>query len=363
MNPENVAVQEQNLEHGKEFAKVEDAKHPLNRKPTEDFVYMKETHEALEIAFETNRNIILYGPGGYAKSEFTLAFLTEKNIDPFIITMGTGMTTDRLFGGMDIAKFNATGKIEYLVENSFMNHEYVIFEELFDAPDFILEQLKDILSRGVFVNGNQRFEIKTKVIFCCTNHDRESFAKNTSLRALMERFPLEHKVIWKDHTRITYQNLLTHKLGIEDPMLPYIFETYTKAGVQISPRIALVAADIFAQKGPSALNYIAEFSKKPDVLKEAITKFKSFEECNKLIQQLADMDKKKKDMGTLDTLDKIKEAKAIAVDMKKLSLKLNNIKADDSLIKMKTDAYNTYNKLADDINKELDILINLGSPA
>jgi hypothetical protein len=37
-------------------------------------------------------------------------------------------------------------EFEYLVENSFMNHEYVVFEEMMDAPDFILEQLKDILS-------------------------------------------------------------------------------------------------------------------------------------------------------------------------------------------------------------------------
>ena len=75
---------------------------------------------------------------GHGKSEITLDFLKAKGINPYIITMGTGMTTDRLFGGLDIPTFEKTGKIEYLVENSFMNHEYVIFEEMFDAPDFIL---------------------------------------------------------------------------------------------------------------------------------------------------------------------------------------------------------------------------------
>jgi hypothetical protein len=51
-----------------------------------------------------------------------------------------------LFGGLDINKFHDEGVLEYLLDNSFMNHEYVVFEEMMDAPDFILEQLKDILS-------------------------------------------------------------------------------------------------------------------------------------------------------------------------------------------------------------------------
>jgi hypothetical protein len=60
--------------------------------------------------------------------------------------MGAGMNADRLFGGLDINKFHDEGVLEYLLDNSFMNHEYVVFEEMMDAPDFILEQLKDILS-------------------------------------------------------------------------------------------------------------------------------------------------------------------------------------------------------------------------
>jgi hypothetical protein len=56
--------------------------------------------------------------------------------------MGTGMTTDRLFCGLDIPKYHNDGKLD-LVENSFMNHEYVVFEKLMDSPDFILEQLKE----------------------------------------------------------------------------------------------------------------------------------------------------------------------------------------------------------------------------
>ena len=193
---------------------------------TQKFVFMDKTINILNVGLSTNKNVVLYGPGGHGKSEITLDFLKSRGINPYIITMGTGMTTDRLFGGLDIPTFEKTGKIEYLVDNSFMNHEYVIFEELFDAPDFILEQLKDILSSGTFRNGTQIYDIKTKFIVCCTNRTRDEFSKNMSLKALMERFPLELNVIWDNYTEITYNKLLESKFGEGevDPVIPYLLQ-------------------------------------------------------------------------------------------------------------------------------------------
>ena len=69
--------------------------------------------------------------------------------------MGNGATIDALLGGFNVKAFQETGKMEYLLEESFLNHEYVILEELFDAPDYVLEELKDILSSGRVRNGNQ----------------------------------------------------------------------------------------------------------------------------------------------------------------------------------------------------------------
>lgn len=214
---------------------------------------------------------------GHGKSEITLDFLKAKGIEPFIQTMGTGMTTDRLFGGLDIPTFETTGKIEYLVHNSFMNHEYVIFEELFDAPDFILEQLKDILSSGVFRNGTQIFPINTKFIICCTNRTRDEFSKNMSLKALMERFPLELNVIWDNYTEISYNKLLESKFGEGevDPVIPYLLQEYAKNGIVISPRVAVTAYQVYDECGPESLSFIAEFAKKPSLISEAIKKFES----------------------------------------------------------------------------------------
>ncbi len=95
--------------------------------------------------------------------------------------------------------FNKTGEIQYLVENSFMNHEYVIFEEAFDAPVYVLTILKDILTSRELRNGHQVFPIKTKMIVICTNHSRSVIADDLSIKALMERFPLELEVKWQSY--------------------------------------------------------------------------------------------------------------------------------------------------------------------
>jgi len=252
-------------------------KNAVKNPVAEKFVFMDKTVSILNVGFSTAKNVILYGPGGHGKSEITLDFLKAKGIDPFIQTMGTGMTTDRLFGGLNIPTFETTGKIEYLVENSFMNHEYVIFEELFDAPDFILEQLKDILSSGVFRNGTQIFPIETKFIICCTNRTRDEFSKNMSLKALMERFPLELNVIWDNYTEISYNKLLESKFGVDnvDPVIPYLLQEYAKNGITISPRVAVTAYQVYDECGPESLSFIAEFAKKPSLIAEAIKKFES----------------------------------------------------------------------------------------
>lgn len=259
----------------------------------EKYVFMDSTIKALDIAYDTAKNLILFGKGGHGKSEITEDFLRLKGHIPYVITMGSGMNLDRLFGGFDLARFNEEGVVHYLVENSFMAHEIVIFEELFDAPDFILEQLKDILSSGIFRMGDQMYEIKTKLIICCTNKKREDFAKDDSLRALMERFPLEHEVKWNAYTRMNYDKLFEKRFGVTNNLLSFILEEFAKGGgnsskkVQISPRIALTAYEIVARCGDTdCLEYIAEFRSNKNLLKDALKKFKSIGELMKIKEEI-----------------------------------------------------------------------------
>ncbi len=299
---------------------------------TNSFVFMEKTSKILEIGFSTNKNLVLYGPGGHGKSEITAAFFADRGIDPYVITMGTGMTTDRMFGGLDIPTFNATGKIEYLVENSFMNHEYVVFEEMFDAPDFILEQLKDILSSGVFRNGTQVFPIKTKFIVCCTNRTREEFSKNMSLKALMERFPLELNVIWDNYTDITYNKLLEERFGEGnvDPIIPFILQEYAKAGIVISPRVAITAYAIFQEHGPESLGFIAEFAKKPSIIANSLKSFEAQAKMREAAQKMVDFCSLL-DLNALSNSEELGSFTTTLDEYKALVIEFKNLKISDDL--------------------------------
>ena len=324
----------------------------------DQFVFIDKTEKVLELSLMTNKNVILHGKGGFGKSEYTMAFLEDKGINPYVITMGSGMTTDRLFGGVDLMLFNETGKIEYLVENSFMNYEYVIFEELFDAPDFILEQLKDILSSGVFRNGGQVFPIKTKNIICCTNKTREEFAKNLSLRALLERFPLELEVKWENYNRITYDTLFEAKFGKgnTNPLLSYILEEFARKGTTISPRIALTAFQILDVYGIEGLEFIAEFKAKNDVLKDALLKFKSIAEVNEKVNNIKIL--KNSFVEGLKTVSSEEDKKALTSTLDKFSktvTELSKLKLDDSMAVSTAKQIEEFKKELASMRKQLNV--------
>ena len=326
----------------------------------DSFVFMDKTAKVLEIGFETGKNIILHGPGGYGKSEITEAFFAEKGIQPYVITMGTGMTTDRMFGGLDIPTFNNTGKIEYLIENSFMNHEYVVFEEMFDAPDFILEQLKDILSSGIFSNGTQAFLIKTKFIVCCTNRTRDEFSKNMSLKALMERFPLELNVIWDNHTDISYNKLLEERFGKGnvDPVIPFILQEYAKNSIVISPRVAITAYSVFEKCGPEALGYIAEFAKKPKLVSEGLKKFEAQAKLRALGSLMQDVyvEMNTNLLSTSEELTMFNETFVQYTDMLK---ELKSLKVSDDLISTHNKIYTEHEGRHKDLGKKLMIATSM----
>jgi MoxR-like ATPase len=323
---------------------------------TEKFVFMDKTVNILNVGFSTCKNVILYGPGGHGKSEIALDFLQSRGIQPYIITMGTGMTTDRLFGGLDIPTFEKTGKIEYLVENSFMNHEYVIFEELFDAPDFILEQLKDILSSGVFRNGTQIYPINTKFIICCTNRTRDEFSKNMSLKALMERFPLELNVIWDNYTEISYNKLLESKFGADnvDPVIPYLLQEYAKNGITISPRVAVTAYSIYEQCGPDALAFIAEFAKKPSLISEAIKKFESTIKFRELSSQISSHIETLNSFS-LSSEDDVDAFKKTLSSLKKMLSDIKGLSVNDDIANMQADLIKAGKNAVEKFEKNLTI--------
>lgn len=253
-----------------------------------EYVYSEKVVDILIAGVETGKNVLLWGPGGHGKSEITEKVLNELfdrgvlSSKPFVQAFGDGLTDEKLFGGMNIKKYKEEGVIEYLPENSFMNHEIVVFEEIFDAPPQTLLSLKDIMTSKKFRQGNEVFDIKTKLFIGLTNKSKDEFTdKDDSLKALAERFVLTLNVKWDHYNKKDFIHLFKTVFG----------ETYYKTnkeklttlsniaelnnaegGSFISPRTLVAAADLFV-RGKS-LHYIS------DLDQDIIQKYK-YQEANK----------------------------------------------------------------------------------
>lgn len=248
------------------------------------FIYSNNVVDVLMTGIEMQKNIILYGRGGHGKSEITtlvLDSLYDKGIlkeKAFVQAFGDGLTEEKLFGGLNIKKYKEQGLIEHLPEFSFMNHEVVVFEEIFDAPANILLSLKDIMTSGQFRQGNETFKVKTKVIIGLTNKSKTDFAvDDDSLKALAERFPLTLKVEWADYNSGSFRKLFKKVLGdtfcndnfSKLSTLSDIIATNNLEGATfVSPRTAVAAAQLFCAGKP--LEYISEID--PKVINDYNTK-------------------------------------------------------------------------------------------
>lgn len=160
------------------------------------FINTSGISEVLRNGLTNDMNIILFGKGGYGKSEMCSALFNVPELRDrvFIKSLSEATTEEDLFGGINIKKMTEEGVVEYICENSFANKEIVIFEEIFDANPRVLAALKDTLTSKEIRNGNQRFPIKTKIIIGLTNKTYEEVIQDDSTEALTQRFPISYKV-------------------------------------------------------------------------------------------------------------------------------------------------------------------------
>lgn len=185
-------------------------------------------------AWNSKQNLIFFGKGGFGKSEAGVLFgdlLLEKGFietAAFVMAFSQGLTEEKLLGGIDIKEFNDTGKLIYLLKNSFLQHEFVIIEEIWDAHPQVLLVLKDILESGYVRMGNQLFPIKTKMILACTNRSAEEVVSDDSTEALMQRFFYKMEIGWNSFKMADYQKSLevgVPKEGIDKELRKALIDT------------------------------------------------------------------------------------------------------------------------------------------
>ena len=173
---------------------------------TSHFVNMEDTKMVLKMALIGSvvnplyKNVILWGQGGFGKSDFTSTFIEAacKGNSPFVMSHHKESSTAEENGGIDLVALS-NGKLKYNVESSWMNSQVAILEEAFDAPDTLLLSLKDTITRRQFTIG-ENFAVKTRLIIINTNHSPDKFQGDLSKAAFLERFPIIQRVDWNNLT-------------------------------------------------------------------------------------------------------------------------------------------------------------------
>lgn len=222
---------------------------------TASFVFIEEVARVLALAFASKKNIIIFGPAGHGKSEMVKAVIDGLGMDAeaFYQFFGEGMDESRLFGGLNFRKLEEEKILEYFPEKSFLNSRVAVFEELFDAPASVLLALKDVLTAKELRNGSQRFQMKTEVIICLTNKEPAEVSDlGPAAHALIERFPLQLNLKWKDYTAGSYLAMfekVAHRIGGPvlngfKAVLAEILAKATEEGNFVSPRTAVHAFQI-----------------------------------------------------------------------------------------------------------------------
>lgn len=317
-------------------------------KINEHTVYQEKLVDVLFKGFELGKNVLMYGRGGHNKSEGTLDVLKELkaegliNSDPFVMSFGDGLTEESLFGGMNVKKFTDDGIMEYLFKNSFLEHEIVVFEEIFDAPPQVLLSLKDVLTSGYARKGNQVHKSKVKMVIALTNKSKEEFAEDDSLEALTQRFPLTLKVEWPSYNKSDFIKLYKKVFG-EDfyksnaPKLNELSDIISQNNASqesfVSPRTAIHAASLYVNGGD--LSYISDIS--PKILNDfyKANKDRALIDADELVLKRAEEYIEKNELNKVD-VDKDLLKMLVEVQEKRTGEKIDiNIDQKDKLAKLK----------------------------
>lgn len=203
---------------------------------SEQFVRSEEIARILALAVESEKNVLLWGPGGHGKSEMVATALQEVVDEEqiFVQSFGEGMDEATLWGGLDFRALEDEKVLRYHPENSFLAKDYAVFEEIFDAPASVLLALKDTLTAKKLRKGSQVFGMKTKVIIAITNKDPDEISDlGPAAAALVERFPLQLKVEWPSYNGADY-------LGLFQKVSPFL------SGADLNGTTA-VLAEVFAK--------------------------------------------------------------------------------------------------------------------
>ncbi|MCK5788224.1 MAG: AAA family ATPase, partial [Chlamydiia bacterium] len=163
------------------------------------FVHMDDTKAVLKLAIQTGKNLILYGPGGYGKSDLVKFTLDALKIKYNYVVGDKTMPPEKLLGTVDFTKLTEESEFRVAFEKSpFLGAEVLVLEEFLDVAPDTAAALKDVISSGGHKYKDIFIPSDVKLVIITSNKAPDELATNDSLKAFYnERFLLHHRVDWE----------------------------------------------------------------------------------------------------------------------------------------------------------------------
>lgn len=225
------------------------------------FVQYEQTITLLYKGWLNNHHVILYGRGGFGKSEMVAAFfdfvqtcVEDAGFDkPTVGLLDAGKcSTSKLWGGYHPEQLPNE---YYRLEHSWISYDYFIFEELFDAYLAALQTMKQTMTSKKYSSPFQELPVRNQFLVCLTNMSpAEVLAKldpsdQNTIQALMDRFPLQLLHEWSEdqlRSQTAWQDLLQKCCGLDNDSnyyLSLLCSNIHRAKGWINPRMAIRVAD------------------------------------------------------------------------------------------------------------------------
>lgn len=231
---------------------------------SEDFYNMDHVIEALYYGLTTGKNVILYGPGGFGKSQIVKKFLEITEISSQTIVGNEDTEVDALLGIPNIEKLTKESTYEIAFEKTvFCNEGVLILEEFLDVRPTTAAALKDILSEGGYRRGEEFIESMISSVIICANKSPEEVSVDNSTAAFYkERFPIRVEVAWNSYKTEDYVEFLQlirddyKELSSYYEVLAEIASRTSMDNI-VSPRVVKDAADLLSiHKDITVLQYV-----------------------------------------------------------------------------------------------------------
>lgn len=216
----------------------------------EKFYGMNKVVEALYMGTSAGKNIILYGPGGFGKSQVVKEFLSIVGINAPTIVGYEDMEVEALLGVPNIEKLTKHSVYELAFDRSvFRVPGILILEEFLDARPSTAAALKDVLTEGGLRQSGYFTESLISSVIICTNKSPEDMSIDDSSSAFYkERFPIRVKVIWDNFSHESYSDFLSLIKPTESKEQPLMYdvlaEMASRTTTLVSPRMVKDASDL-----------------------------------------------------------------------------------------------------------------------